>query len=205
MIKNKKSWYDGKFYDKFIAPNQDTGFKRIYTLIPENSSVIDIGCGTGRLALQLANSCKSVTGVDISLKNINVAKTKLKSSYFDNVSFVHADANNLSLIESQKYDFTVFSYVLHEINDEHRLNLISKLKTLSNNIIISDYLVPLPKNLWGILTRGVEYLAGSDHYKNFIDYVNLGGIEYLVQKSGLKVIQEIKENSKTSHIVLLSK
>ena len=49
---DKKHWYDGWFYDKLIAPNQDTMFAIISSLIVDNSSVVDIGCGTGRLVLR---------------------------------------------------------------------------------------------------------------------------------------------------------
>jgi len=202
MNKNKKSWYDGHFYDKFIAPNQDSGYQKIHGIIPKESSVIDVGCGTGRLSFQLADYCSKVIGVDVSLKNINVAEWKKQSSDFVNVEFVHSDVNSFST-DNVKYDFAVFSYMLHEISEVQRIDLIKKIKGISDKIIISDYLVPMPKNLWGRLTQVVEYLAGSDHYNNFKDYVRLGGIDYLVKKTGLRINREIKENSKTSHIVVL--
>lgn len=202
-MSEKKSWYDGRFYDVFIAPNQDKSFRTIKNIIPENSSVMDLGCGTGRLVFQLADHCSKATGVDVSLKNIHVAESKMKSGNFNNVSFIHSDFNQLSPSKPEKYDYAVFSYVLHEIFEMYRIPIIQNLKGFVNNIIISDYLVPVPKNFWGILTQAVEYFAGNEHYKNFKDYVRLGGLDYLVEKSGLSKTYEIKESSKTSHIVVL--
>ena len=46
MAVNKYHWYDGRFYDTFIAPNQDKLFGQIIDLIQPNSDIIDIGCGT---------------------------------------------------------------------------------------------------------------------------------------------------------------
>ena len=62
MTKNKYHWYDGWFYDKVIAPNQDKLFGQITSLIEPESSVIDIGCGTGRLAFALAINAKLFWG-----------------------------------------------------------------------------------------------------------------------------------------------
>ena len=56
MPENKNHWYDGLFYDKIIAPNQDRAFQIVKSLINKNSSVLDVGCGTGRLAFQLVKT-----------------------------------------------------------------------------------------------------------------------------------------------------
>ena len=74
MTINKKHWYDGIFYDKVIAPNQDKAFRVAKDMMNKQSSVIDVGCGTGRLSFQLADKCKKVDGIDLSEKNIGVAK-----------------------------------------------------------------------------------------------------------------------------------
>ena len=78
---DKKHWYDGIFYDKIIAPNQDRMFTQIKNIIKPNSNVLDIGCGTGRLSFQLSDHCKNVVGVDLSSKNIKVANTKKNNQY----------------------------------------------------------------------------------------------------------------------------
>ncbi|MBL1214902.1 MAG: class I SAM-dependent methyltransferase [Ignavibacteriae bacterium] len=64
MIKNKNHWYDGLFYDYLIAPNQDKSFQHIKNIIEPDSSLIDIGCGTGRLAFQIADKCSRFDGID---------------------------------------------------------------------------------------------------------------------------------------------
>ena len=57
MPTNKEHWYDGWFYGRWIAPNQDRLFGQIKNLLPPNSTVIDVGCGTGRLAFTLVDKC----------------------------------------------------------------------------------------------------------------------------------------------------
>ncbi len=55
MNQNKNHWYDGWFYDIFIAPNQDLLFREIKAIIEPNSSVIDVGCGTGRFSFSVSD------------------------------------------------------------------------------------------------------------------------------------------------------
>ena len=65
-IVNKYHWYDGGFYDRFIAPNQRELFMQIIELIKPESTIIDVGCGTGFFSFSVADKCKTVLGIDLS-------------------------------------------------------------------------------------------------------------------------------------------
>ncbi len=54
-----------------------------------NEAVLEIGVGTGRLAVRTVPLCKSFTGIDISPKTVETAKKHL--SAFDNATLVCAD------------------------------------------------------------------------------------------------------------------
>ena len=116
MNDNKDHWYDGLFYDRFIAPNQDKAFRLLKNLIKNDSSVIDVGCGTGRLAFQLKDICSQIDGVDLSSRNINVAIEKLNQTDSPNVQFHHSDAEKFLGENNNKYDYAVMSYVIHEMD-----------------------------------------------------------------------------------------
>jgi hypothetical protein len=97
------------------------------------------------------------------------------------------------------------SYVIHEV-DEHLRNDI--LKTLSENadkVILIDYLHPRPKHYWSWLNEAVEFAAGKEHYTNFKSYIKNSGLRGLAEQNGLKIIKEIKNTPSTSHIVVLEK
>ncbi len=202
MVNNKKHWYDGKIYDKFIAPNQDLLFKRIKKMIEPSSKVLDVGCGTGRLDFQLADKCTKITGIDLSIKNIKLAKLNLKESKFQNIEFFHLAAQNIRNVISEKFDYAVITYVLHEMPVQERLNVIKAIKSISNKIIIGDYQIPLPKSFSGWMVQAVEFIAGKDHFVNFKSYERNGGIEYLLKKAGLKEIMRFDKMLKTVHLVV---
>ncbi|MCB9249854.1 MAG: class I SAM-dependent methyltransferase [Ignavibacteriales bacterium] len=202
-MNDKKHWYDGHFYDKIIAPNQDKMFQQIKSLIPKQSSVIDVGCGTGRLAFQLAEHCNNILGLDLSSKNISVADSRLKIDKQKNISFFHGDIDKLKKHDDTKFDFAVMTYVIHEMPEEERIKVLLEMKLIARNIIVGDYITPTPNTFWGKANVVVEYFAGKDHYNNFKNYVKNGGIDFLISEANLSKIKDIKNQPQTSHLVLV--
>jgi len=198
---DKKHWYDGLIYDKFIAPNQDLMFRLIRNMIDKDSAVIDVGCGTGRLEFQLADKCKTVTGIDLSSKNIKMANKNLDSKKLSNVSFIHTGIEELAASGNAKYDYAVMTFVIHEIAQEQRVNVLASMKKIADTIIIGDYLVPRNNNFGTKFSIAVEYFAGRDHYANYKSFVKQGGVDFLVEKAGLKTLKEIKGKPKIAQIV----
>ena len=205
MSENKNHWYDGLFYDKVIAPNQDKSYSIVREMIENNSSLLDAGCGTGRFSFQMADKCSNVTGVDLSIKNISVAENKLHEIKSANISFVHAGLEMFLTHNDVRFDYSVISYVLHEIEPDERIKIIKLLAEKSQSIIVIEYLIPRPKNFWGALNEVIEFAAGKDHYRNFKIFVKEGGVKGMADKAGLKIIKEVKNNPSTTHIALLQK
>ena len=205
MTENKYHWYDGWIYDKVIAPNQDKLFEQINDLIEPGSSIIDIGCGTGRLGFALADKCDSVLGIDLSKRNIERARFTLSQKPNNKISFQHNNLNELMNIGHPHFDFAVLTYVIHEVPEKERINLLSEAAIISDKIIIGDYLVPKPGGIGSSLSEAIEFIAGRDHYKNYKSYLSNGGIAFLAEKAGLKIINEISNAPLTNHIVILAK
>ena len=202
---NKDHWYDGWFYDKFIAPNQDILFGQINNLIETNSTIIDVGCGTGRFSFSIADKCKSVLGINLSKRNIDRANLILSKKPNDIISFQHRSTSEIISEGKEHFDYAVMTYVIHEVNEDERVNLLKELSRIADKIIIGDYLVPKPNGFWSLLNEVVEFVAGSEHYRNYKNYVANGGIIYLANKAGLKIITETRNQPSTSHLVMLMK
>jgi SAM-dependent methyltransferase len=205
MTQNKTHWYDGWFYDKIIAPSQDQLFGEIKNLIEPQSKVLDVGCGTGRLAFELADHCKSVFGIDLSKKNIDRANLRLSRLPDDRISFHHLNLNEIPFGEQKYFDYVVMTYVIHEVNEEERIGLLKQMAQVSNKIILGDYIFPRPKGSDGFISKTIEFLAGREHYRNYKTYMAKGGIRYLADAAGLKIINEIKSRPSVSHIAILMK
>lgn len=202
---NKNHWYDGWFYDLVIAPNQDELFAEIKNIIPSQSEIIDIGCGTGRLEFTLANNCKSVLGIDLSKRNIDRAKLRLLQYPEAKISFEHSDLTGIIKKGQLHFDYAVLTYVIHEVDKEERIDLLKQISLVADNIIIGDYAVPRPTGIEGFSSEAVEFIAGLDHYRNFKSYIADGGLSYLAEQAGLRVITEKKNKPLSSHIAVLAK
>jgi SAM-dependent methyltransferase len=199
---NKDHWYDGFFYDKFIAPNQDMLFGQIKKIIKPNSKVIDVGCGTGRFSFYAADKCNSILGIDLSERNINRAQVNLLKSSLKNITFHHKNISEIISENNHRFDYAVVTYVIHEVEENQRVSLLNDIKKIADTIIIGDYLVPKPTGLLSWLNEIVEFVAGKDHYTNYKHYVAHGGVEVVVHQTGLKIIHEVHKKPYTSHIVV---
>ncbi len=205
MAQNKNHWYDGWFYDKIIAPNQDKLFSQIKNLVTHQSTIIDIGCGTGRLEFFLSGKCKSLLGIDLSKRNVDRAKQTLLKFPDERISFQHSNISEVINSGNIKFDYAILTYVIHEVNEDERINMIKEISLIADKIIIGDYVVPRPDGIEGLLSETIEFIAGTEHYRNYKSYIANGGIDYLVNKAGLKIINEISNHKLINRIVVLGK
>jgi len=204
MEHNKDHWYDGWIYDQFIAPNQDRIFREIINIIEPNSTVVDVGCGTGRFSFIAADKVSKVVGVDLSIKNINKASQLLSKNPNPKISFQHSKLSDL-ISKNQHFDYAVMTYVIHEVNPDERVPLLKEMAQIADKIIIGDYLVPVHKGLWSFINEIVEFLAGKEHYTNFKHFTANQGLNGLADQAGLKILSEIKNKPTTSELLLLTK
>ena len=199
----KTSWYDGWFFANFSDKNSEKALHLnsvTAKFISDNSNVLDIGCGTGSLAVSLAEKCKSVQGVDVSPRMITYAKKHSKAN--SNIKFhLIKRHEKLSDLFDQKFEYSILKLVLHEMPEEERANLIDEAKGISQEIIITEWLAPQPKNLSGKGTFLIEMMSNVEHFKNFKIWHSTGGIDGFLERHGLTIVQEELFVNKTGKIV----
>lgn len=112
--------------------------------LDENKTVLEIGIGTGRLAIKTAPLCKNFYGIDISPKTI--AKAKINLSEFSNVRLICDDFMKYDF--SNKFDVIYSSLTFMHI--ENKQNAIKKIASMLNN-------------------NGIFALSIDKNQENFID------------------------------------
>jgi len=79
-----------RLYDAFDGPRVDLNLYLGIAAELEAASVLDVGCGTGSLAVMLASSGRTVVGVDPALASLEIARAKESR-----VTWIHGDATTL--------------------------------------------------------------------------------------------------------------
>lgn len=104
------------------AKNSGQQFKWAQELIGKlalqgDESVLDIGCGDGKITAQLSRMANRgrVLGIDLSEDMICLAKERFPSSTHPNLSFVRMDASQICL--SERFDVAFSNAALHWVPD----------------------------------------------------------------------------------------
>lgn len=86
-------------------------------------SVLEVGCGTGTIALELADAVAAIRGTDLSQNMVEIAKAKASEAGVNHVHFVQSSAQGAG--EGEEFDAILGFNVLHLLED-----LPSTLSTL---------------------------------------------------------------------------
>jgi ubiquinone/menaquinone biosynthesis C-methylase UbiE len=150
--------------------------------------VIDVCCGTGAQVLEYG--CRGIvaTGIDISPSMLKIATRNMRRQKAVNVSFQLANATSLPFPDGY-FDYASISLGLHDKEKPIRYQIISEMKRVIKQdgaLILIDFQVPLPRNVWAVSARAIEFLAGGSHYQGFRDYLANGGLEDILKNHGLR-------------------
>lgn len=137
--------YNAEYYNAFKRCKDDILFYEQF--ISDNVSVLELGCGTGRVTFPLAEKAKQVIGVDISKEMISKAKKQAKR---ENIKFLLGDMTSLNL--NIKFDLVIAPFrVLQALETENEV--LKSLETIKKHLS--------PKGL-GILSIFNPYLSKDD-------------------------------------------
>jgi len=138
--------------------------------IPEHTSFLDIGCGTGALTFALSERGYLVTGVDAAPQMIKRGKERNAGN---KTAFVVGDVLSGLDFNSKSFDVVIASYVAHGMNEMDRKNLYDEAGRLARKtIIFHDY--NQKRTLGSDL---IEWLEGGDYF-NFIKIAEIEMKEY---------------------------
>jgi SAM-dependent methyltransferase len=87
---------------------------RLKEYINGNSTILEIGCGVGRMSYYIAQNCEELTILDISRELLNKAVMRLVEKYnFKNISIVEGNGIDLHQLPDNFYDI-VFEYIVFQ-------------------------------------------------------------------------------------------
>ena len=210
-----------KYYNKF---NEDkrlnrrhgqvefiTSMKYIHKYLEgiSDARILDVGAGTGRYSVTLAEEGYDVTAVELVKYNLGILKKKGSS-----VKAYQGNAMKLSRFEEESFDMTlVFGPMYHLYTFEDKLKALKEAKrvTKAGGVILVAYCM----NEYGVLTYGfkenniktcmedgrlnLDFHCVSEE-KDLYDYVRLEDIDKLNQTARLERIQIVSADGPADYM-----
>ena len=193
-------------YEKLIDPLLEKVRGLIANFVQQNSAAVDIGCGTGALAFRLAKEkgC-TVHGVDLATGKIARANDQKANANFPKVQFSEADATRLEGISDQQFDVATMSLFLHSLPENVRHQVLREAIRVAKKLVIADYVTKQLRSFSGFAVKGIERLAGGEHFQSFKQFSESGGLETLLDELELRIVEEQLNPSKTVRVVVVEK
>lgn len=158
---NTKQWYESLFenysrkYDNEVFTQGTLGecdFIEKEIDFNKNLNILDVGCGTGRHSIELSGRGYGVTGIDLSVDQLERAKEKAKQKNL-NIEFLLQDARNLpfekqfdlaimlceggfSLMETDEMNYEILKSVSKALKDKAKFifNALNGLFPVFNSL-----------------------------------------------------------------------
>lgn len=89
------------------------------TLPSKGVDILEVGCGNGRLSLKLADTARSVTGIDIDSRLIDFANKYSGANQIANIKFQEMSTDHLDF-EDCTFDLVLMPWMLHQVQDRKR-------------------------------------------------------------------------------------
>lgn len=210
-----------KYYNKFCEEKRltrkhgqveyITSMKYIHKYLEgiPSAKILDIGAGTGRYSVQLAEEGYDVTAVELVKYNLGILKSKGSS-----VKAYQGTALNLSRFADASFDMALlFGPMYHLYTTEDKVQALKEAKrvTKPGGIILVAYCM----NEYSILTYGfkenhiTESLQDGKVNESFhvmaepedlYDYVRIEDIDAINEKSGMKRIKLIAADGPANYM-----
>lgn len=169
--------YD-KWYETPKGVYADEQEKKLFLKLTEfkkGQTLLDVGCGTGHFSFWFYNLGLKVTGIDLSLEMLKVAKSKLKNK---EIEFFRGDASLLPFSDNS-FDLVVLITTL-EFTSNPRQVLSEAFRVCRNKIFLGVL------NKYSILAfkrKLKAYFINKQSIYRKAKFYSLRGLKKLIKKS----------------------
>jgi ubiquinone/menaquinone biosynthesis C-methylase UbiE len=178
------------FYDALVGPFLMPARKGVVRGAEAQKCrrILEVACGTGEQAIMLAKAGIEVTGLDLSPAMLGVARGKTPPS----VAYFLGNAEDLPFGPGS-FDCATISLALHEMAHETRMRTLGEMLrvlTPDGKLLVFDYAAPANwRSAFGLTLLGLpERIAGGEHFRNFVRFTRMGGIDRFLKSFSLQVI-----------------
>lgn len=203
ILEKQPESYDKEFQKLF--PESSEIYEIIKEKIGNKGRVLEIGCGTGQLAIQLAHQGLEVVAVDISSEMINYAEGYAKRERVE-IQFIEGDFTSYQVFQKLEdlgpFDYVISTFVLSEFTPLRQKLFIkqtSQLLKSEGTLFISADTYPssfLKRTIFSIkqtIKAQISIFRSTSSTYPVVDFKNLlldyYLPEFLIEKKQVKLFQ----------------
>lgn len=161
-----------RIYDAQYADEQESKIEAALgdVRLELNSSVLDLGCGTGLLFRYIGNSVKLLVGIDISPRILTEAKEQARK--FKNVALLRAEADHLPF-KSQIFDIVfVITIIQNTPNPATTLGETRRISKQDAVVVVTalkkEFTLKILKQLLKKTRLGIKTMKTDNNLKDYI-------------------------------------
>ena len=182
--------------------------------VKDNNSVLDVGCGNGRLLEVLKNHCPGGTSKNIKYLGVDASENliKIAKKRWPNYNFKKCEASDLGCIPEINFNFVFFIAVMHHLPG--KALRIAVLKQLKNKVALDGKIIISTWNLWPqkkyrkliikfallkIIRKSkmdwgdIVFTGFNQKSKRYYHAFTRFGLRRIIKKAGLKVARLYKD------------
>lgn len=188
--------WDAEKYDQgnTLQTNSFLYFLHYNKIIIEDRDILDAGCGTGKIAAQLAATAKSIHCID-ACSNM-IAKAHINCKNIPNISFEQCFVENFK--SDKKYQLVIISSAFHwfqykEMALQRMYESLEENGELFADILTND--APIPLNLMVLLEMQRDNPIIQEHFQKYplntfgSSYPSLDELTAMFNKIGFNILK----------------
>jgi len=179
-------------------PAYEETLDRMREILQPHHRVLELGCGTGSTALELADSVDRYIGTDVASKMIEIAQDKLTEQSPQNLSFAVQDAGVMTLGSN---DVVLALNLLHLLPDLEN-TLAEIYKALPSGGLLISKTGLLKDGLWLLpLVIPLMRAIGKAPFVRSLSEESLIG---LLENAGFKVTEKLVQGGMVPRVFILA-
>ena len=205
MEKSEKFWdvmsinFDGQA--KRFEENRIKTVENARRYLRASDIVLDYGCATGTIALDIAGQVKEVHGIDLSSKMIETAKNKAAERKIENVDFSQSTIFDERL-HRESFDVVLALNILHFFEDTQQVTQrINYLLKPGGVLVSATPCLGEKKSLVNVLLSFLRHIG-------VFPYIRLLKASELVESiasGNLQIVETVSLNSAEDHYFVVAK
>ncbi len=193
MNKTEKFW--DKVSNKFdrrspkIDQTEIRSLENTKKYLDVSDIVLDYGCATGTMAIEIADKVKKIHGIDISRKMIDAAKRKVTERKIENIDFAQSTIFN-ERYKRESFDVVLALNILHFIEDKKKvMTRINELLKPGGLIISVTPCLGEKKSFLNILIFLLVFLQTKMGIVPYIRFFRISEFEDLIANENFQIVE----------------